>query len=370
MIRECASPENALKTALRDTPRDGLVVVTGSLALVGELLKEKCLIQHATQCPPMSKLALGIDMGGTGIKMGLVRPDGKLVKTLRFSTPTKRDPEKVVKLVAGHAKAILKLAGRKQIAGIGIGCAGDIDPQSGIIRVSPNLGWKHVPLKKLLIRELKYPILVENDANVAAWAAYFVEAKRKVKNLLCVTVGTGIGGGIVIDGKLYRGTSGSAGEIGHMTLFPDGIQCSCGNHGCTERYIGAKAMAAEARRAIESGEPSILSKLAHHDLSNITPLLIQQAARQKDRLALHLWEQAGERLGITLASVVNMLNPEWIVFAGGLSRAGHLLLDPLRRTIRERSFPTPAKTVRLVISKLDQDLGIVGAGLLAHEAFK
>ncbi len=298
----------------------------------------------------MSKLALGIDMGGTGIKLGLVDARGKLFKMIRLSTPTKTNPQLVVNLITDQARAMLAFLGRKPIVGIGVGCAGEVDPNTGVIRISPNLRWNQVPLRKLLAQKLKYPILVENDANVAAWAAYSVEAKRKIKNLLCVTVGTGIGGGLVIDGKLYRGTTGSAGEIGHMTLFPEGVPCNCGNQGCTERYIGAKAMAAEARRAIESGENTVISKLAHHDLSKITPLIIQQAARQKDRLALQLWDMAGERLGITLASVVNLLNPEWIVLAGGLSRAGPLLLNPLRRTILKRSFPTPA-------------------GLLAHEQF-
>jgi glucokinase len=315
----------------------------------------------------MPKLTLGIDMGGTGIKLGIVDVRGKLFKTVRFSTPVKTNAKQIINLVAEHAKTMLALAGRKNIAGIGVGCAGDVDPVSGVIRISPNLRWKQVPLKTLLSRQLKYPIRVENDANAAVWAAYSVEAKRQVKDLICVTVGTGIGSGLVLGGKLYRGITGSGGEMGHMTLFPDGIACPCGNHGCTERYIGAKAMAAEATRAIESGQKTRITDLVHHDLSKITPLIIQAAARQKDPLALHLWDQAGERLGITLASVVNLLNPEWIVLAGGLSRAGKLLLDPLRRTILERSFPTAAKTVKLVISKLDQDLGIVGAGLLAHE---
>jgi len=317
----------------------------------------------------MSKLALGVDMGGTGIKLGLVDAQGKLLKTLRFSTPTKSDPIQVVSLIVEHVQTMLELIGRSTITGIGIGCAGDIDPKAGVVRISPNLHWKQVPLKSLLSRRLKYPIHVENDANAAAWAAYVVEARRKIPNLLCITVGTGIGGGLVINDRLYRGTTGSAGEIGHMTLFPEGPPCSCGNQGCVERYVGARAMAAEARRAMESGEKTLIHKLVGGEPSLITPLIVEQAARQKDRLALYLWEQTGERLGISLASVVNILNPQWIVLAGGLSRAGRLLVDPLRRTILKRSFPTPARAVTLVISKLDQDLGIVGAGLLAHEKF-
>ena len=317
----------------------------------------------------MSKLTLGVDTGGTGIKIGLVDARGKLLKTLRFSTPTKSDPIQVVSLIVEHVQTVLELTGRRAITGIGIGCAGDIDPEAGVVRISPNLRWKQVPLKSLLSRRLKYPIHIENDANAAAWAAYVVEARRKIQSLVCITVGTGIGGGLVINGRLYRGATGSAGEIGHMTLFPEGTPCSCGNEGCVERYVGARAMAAEARRAIVTGEKTLIRKMVGDDLSLITPLIVEQAARQKDRLALQLWEQAGERLGITLASVINMLNPQWIVLAGGLSRAGRFLVDPLRRTILKRSFPTPARAVKLVISKLDQDLGIVGAGLLAHEKF-
>ena len=307
-------------------------------------------------------------MGGTGIKLGLVDHNGKLLQTHRLSTPARTDPEQVVTLIVENVHSLLKWTGRS-IIGIGIGCAGDVDPVTGTIRISPNLRWNQVPLKALLARRLKFRIRVDNDANVAAWAAYVVEAKRKIQNLICITVGTGIGGGLVINGKLFRGTTGSAGEIGHMTLFPEGVPCNCGNLGCLERYIGAKAMASEAKRAIESGEKTMITKLVDHEYSKITPLIIHQAAQEKDPLALRLWEEAGERLGITLASVVNMLNPEWIVLSGGLSRAGRFLLDPLRRTIQKRCFPTPAKAVKLVISRLDQDLGIVGAGLLAHEKF-
>jgi glucokinase len=318
----------------------------------------------------MPDLAIGIDIGGTGIKLGLVSTHGKLSMVRRLKTPLDTSAREVLAIVAKHAKDLLHLSGARRIIGVGIGCAGDVDSRRGVIRTSPNLNWHNVPLKKILSTHFRFPILVDNDANVAAWAAYCVEAKRRVKNLICITIGTGIGGGLVLDGKLYHGTTGTAGEIGHMTLFPNGVPCPCGNHGCTERYIGARAMAQEAERAMRSGKRTIIRKLSHDAYSPITPLLIQQAARTGDRLALQLWKQAGELLGVTLASAVNLLNPDWIVFAGGLSRAGSLILDPLKRTILKRSFHTPAKAVKLVISKLDQDLGMVGAGLLAHELFK
>jgi glucokinase len=314
----------------------------------------------------MSKWTLGIDLGGTGIKFGLVNERGDLLRTMKVSTPSKSDPLEVIDLMVHQAKTLLQTLNGKKIRGIGIGAAGDVDPKTGSIRLSPNLKWRNVPLKSLISRRLNYPLKVENDANVAAWAAYIVEAKRKVSNLLCVTVGTGVGGGLIIEGKLYRGTTGSAAEIGHMTLFPEGVPCPCGNQGCLERYVGARAMADEARRAIEAGESTIIPKLVQGDLGVISPLILAQAARQGDKLAVQLWNQVGERLGIGLAGLINILNPSWIVLAGGLSRAGGLLLDPVKRTILKRSFHTPAAAAKLVISKLDQDLGVVGAGLIAH----
>lgn len=314
------------------------------------------------------RLALAIDVGGTGIKLGLVTSAGQIIKTARVSTPQKPEPQEVADLIASEARKLIAHLGKHpRLAGVGVGAAGDVDPKSGLIRISPNLKWHNVPLKRMLTQRLTFPVIVENDANVAAWAAYVVEAKRRVRDLLCVTLGTGVGGGLVVDGKLYRGASGSAGEIGHMTLYPEGISCACGNSGCLERYIGARAMSEEARRAIAAGEPTLITKFVNGDLAKIEPAIVQKAALANDRFALSLWTQAGERLGIGLASLINVLNPDWIVLAGGLSRAGDLLLDPLRRTISKRSFPTPAATAKLVISKLDQDLGIVGAGLVAHE---
>jgi glucokinase len=313
-----------------------------------------------------SPITLGIDLGGTGIKFGLVDERGRLLRSLKVSTPSKRDARVVVDLMAEQAHILMGSVKGQRIKGIGIGTAGDVDPKSGLVRLSPNLKWKNVPLKALISKRLKFPITIDNDANVAAWAAYVVEAHRKVKNLLCVTVGTGVGGGLIIDGKLYRGATGSAAEIGHLTLFPDGIPCPCGNNGCLERYVGAHAMALQARTAIERGEPTILKRLVENDLSKLTPLILSQAAGQKDKLSMRLWQQVGERLGIGLASLINILNPEWIVLAGGLSRAGRLLLDPVQRTIDKRAFPTPAGAVKLIVSELDQDLGVVGAGLIAH----
>jgi glucokinase len=314
-------------------------------------------------------LALGIDIGGTGVKLGLVDRNGRISSLRKMPTPKGVPAIQAAEAIAEEASKLVGAVQASRLTGVGVGVAGDIDSQAGVVRMSPNLGWRQVPIRRLLANALGRPVLVENDANVAAWAAFRVEAKARVRNLLCVTLGTGIGGGIVVDGRLYRGATGTAGEIGHTTLDPNGHPCACGNRGCLERYVGARAMSEEARRAIKGGEKSQIAKLVKGDLSKIEPLIVQRAARQGDRLAKRLWKDAGERLGISLASMVNVLNPDWIVLSGGLSRAGGLLLDPVRRMIKERSFQAPARAVKLVISRLDQDLGTVGAALLAHDSF-
>lgn len=312
------------------------------------------------------KLSIGVDLGGTGIKIALLSREGQIRKLLKFSTPWKAHPQAVVELIVEQTGTLLQTVGPRHIQGMGIGAAGDVDQTRGVVRISPNLGWKNVPLRDLLRRRFKkLSLFVDNDANAAAWAAYIVEAKRRVKNLLCVTLGTGVGSGLILNGKLYRGGSGSAGELGHMTLYPEGSLCACGNQGCLERYVSARALVEHVRRAIETGHGKRILRLAQNDPARIDPIVLETAARRGDGLAQHLWDQAGERLGIVLASVINLLNPEWIVLAGGVSRAGDLILTPLRRTIQERAFEAPAQCVKIVLSRLDQDLGVVGAGLLA-----
>jgi glucokinase len=313
-----------------------------------------------------NNLTLGIDLGGTGIKMGIVNSQGKLLRTAKISTPSQGDARLTTSMVVREVNELLSSVGKTAIQGIGIGVAGDVDQAKGVVRMSPNLGWKNFPIRDYLAKYLKYPITVDNDANAAAWAAYVVETKKKVQNLICVTLGTGIGGGIVLNGRLYHGATGSAGEIGHMTLFPQGIQCKCGNYGCLERYVGARAMIVTAKEALNSGEKTLIRKLINNDLSRVTPMIIQEAGLKGDPLAIQLWAQAGENLGVGLASLINVLNPEIIILAGGLSRAGSLFLNPLKRTLLERAFAAPARAVKIMISRMDQELGTVGAGLIAQ----
>jgi len=309
-------------------------------------------------------LAIGVDLGGTGIKIALVQNDGRILERRRLQTPTDYNPARIVDEICAVSDSWINGALKKRIQGVGIGCAGDIDARRGVVRLSPNLGWRDVPFLKYFQKALpKTPLSMDNDANVAAWAAYCVEGQRRVKNLLCITLGTGVGGGIVLNGQLYRGATGSAGEFGHTTLYPSGTPCACGNRGCLERYVGGRAIVEETLRLLREKAPSSIPSLVQYDLTRVDAKIIEKAALQGDAFAQSVWRRAGENLGIAIASLINSFNPERIYLAGGISRAGRLLFDPMTEMIHRRAFPVPAKAAKVALSKLDQDLGVVGAAL-------
>lgn len=310
----------------------------------------------------MTNYYLGIDLGGTGVKIAVVNSNEKIVEHSGFPSSSPADPKKIVESIVHYSK---KLKHYSKVKSIGIGVAGDIDQKRGIVRFSPNLGWRNVKFQDMLARYLKKKITIDNDANVAALGAFWLESRGKAKNMICVTLGTGVGGGIVCDGKLYIGATGSAGEIGHITIEPNGPKCNCGNHGCIERYIGAPRLAEQGRLAVTKGKSKIIAKLVGGDLSKINPEVLAKAAKMGDKQAKQIWETAGERLGIALADIINLLNPEMIVLAGGVSQAGDLLIKPMKRAIFARAYETPAKACKIVISKFTQKLGVVGAAFLA-----
>ncbi|MHB9156385.1 MAG: ROK family protein [Endomicrobiales bacterium] len=313
----------------------------------------------------MSKLYLGIDLGGTEVKVAVVNSGGDILEESRIPNSMVSVPEEICAQIIEHARAMKNF---KKLSGTGIGVAGDIDQERGVVRFSPNLpGWKNADLRKILGNALPKPIVVDNDANAAALGAYWLDAKGKIQNLICITLGTGVGGGLICEGKLFRGATGSAGEIGHMPLEPNGPICKCGSRGCIERYLGAAALSCQAREAVKMGKSKIIYKLVSGNLNEITPQVLTAAAHKGDSLAKTIWQEAGERLGIVLAGVINLLNPEMIVLAGGVSRAGELILKPLKETVKERAFITPAKACRVVISRYTQKLGVVGAALLAKK---
>jgi glucokinase len=230
------------------------------------------------------------------------------------------------------------------------------------------LNWKNVPLREILSGEIREKILVENDANCAAWGAYCLDAQKDCRNLICLTLGTGIGGGIVVGKKLYRGATGSAGEIGHMSIEFDGRACRCGNFGCLESMIGAWGLIQTAEEGLKKGLAPILKKILRSSSNaELDPRTIERAAREGDPYCGQLWKDAGRMLGSALASLVNVFNPERIILSGGVSKAGSLLLEPALHTMGSRAFAAPAREVKVTVSKFDQRLGVAGAALLLWE---
>lgn len=310
-----------------------------------------------------SRYVLGVDIGGTKIAVGLVDAGGKQVAGGRIPTLAGEGPERVIDRLLALCRQVLDDAAvpTEQIAGIGISCAGPIDMEKGLIKTAPNLpGWSDVPLVSIFEEALHIPTFLENDANAAAVGEYRFGAGRGHRNMVYMTVSTGVGGGVVLDGRLYRGETGAAAELGHTVIAYDGRACNCGGRGCLEAYASGTGLAKRAQEMIAEGAQSILPDLAG-GVENITAEVIVEAVRRGDEAASRLWNETMEILGIGVASVVNTFNPSIVVIGGGLTNAGELLFDPVRRVAKERAMPPLAAVVEIVPATLGGIVGVVGA---------
>lgn len=317
--------------------------------------------------PPAT--TLGIDVGGTLVKIGVISGGRVLrqwaVPTARFASSPRVLEAKLVPLV----KSLLKQAGRR-VSAVGVGMPGLVLYPAGVVLSCANLrGWKGIPLRARLERRLRLPVRVDNDVNLMTLAEWRYGAGRGAGNLLCVTLGTGVGGGLVLSGRLYRSPRGPAGEIGHVAVGESGPRCACGGRGCLERYVGNREILRSVRRRLRDGERSRIRGLVGGHLSRVTPEVIDRACALGDRLALRTWEEAGERIGLVLAKVVNLLSPERIVIGGGIARAGRWLFEPIRRTVRKRAM-RPLGRLPIVPARLGSAAGLIGAALLAREALQ
>lgn len=304
---------------------------------------------------------LGIDIGATSAKIALVSGVSRIVE--EASVPTAGFP-KPGELAAAMSDASRRIVRGRRVTKVGVGVAGDIDSARGIVRIGPNLGWKNVPLKKLLQARLRWPVVVDNDAKAAAWGLYNTQIPKRIRHLIVMTLGTGVGGGIILDGKLHRGATGSAGEVGHMNIAADGPPCNCGLRGCLETYVGGPHLVKRVRRDLERGQKSRLRRIFLEDQDAITPLEIAQAAKKGDAYALSVWRGVGEALGVAIGDLIYILNPQMICFTGGIAQARNLFLDPLRAKLRERTFRTPVGAVEFRIAEQAAHIGVVGASLL------
>ena len=316
-------------------------------------------------------LSLGIDLGGSKILAGVVNSRGKILSHHQIATPAKQGPDAVIQSLFEAAYRALERAGiaATQLKAIGIGAAGALNLETGIVSSSPNLpGWEDVPLRDIVEREFRVKTVLGNDANAAALGELYFGAGKGTRNLIYVTVSTGIGGGIIIDGKLYTGASGAAGEIGHMTIDTHGPRCNCGNIGCWEVLASGTALAKEARRRLNEGAKSSLLDHAMGDVERVTAQTVHAAAQQGDLLAKELIDRTGYFVGVGLVNLTNIFNPELIVIGGGLANMGDMLLKPAIKVVKERAFRISYQTVRFTLAQLGRDSGIMGAAALAlHE---
>ena len=312
----------------------------------------------------MSKYSVGVDLGGTNITIALVDLKGKIKNKVKISTQADKDARYIIQTIIENIKLLVRDINCNQIIGIGIGAAGQIDHAKGMIQFSPNLHWRNIPIVKEIKKECKLPVFIDNDANVACYGEYLFGAGKGAQSIICVTLGTGVGGGIIIDGKIYRGAGGGAGEIGHITVESKGRKCNCGNHGCMEAYVGAPHIRERCIERLKTGEKSIITRLVEGSLSKITPKVLEEAAFYKDALALELWQETGMYLGIGLASLINIFNPEKIIIGGGVANAGKLISDPMMKTIKERALAVSLHDVKIVRAKLGEEAGVIGAAML------
>ncbi len=308
---------------------------------------------------------IGIDVGGTNVKIALVNEKGRIIYSNSIPTRAEMGYEYTI----GNMKEAIKILLTEtkltpvDIEGMGFGFPGQIDCQKGIVRLAPNIpGWVDVPIANIMEEEFSIPTRVDNDVRCAALGELNFGAGVGCENLICITVGTGIGSGLIINGKLVRGASNAAGEIGHIKLdIQGGPLCGCGDRGCLEAFASGPSIVALAEDYIKGGKSTKYRELANPE---ITPYIVSEAAKQGDPVAKRIFTIVGEYIGVGLASVVNLLNPEKIIIGGGVAAAGDILMNPIKETLVKRAMPIAGAAVEVVPAQLGNTAGVIGASLL------
>ena len=312
---------------------------------------------------------IGVDFGGTNIKVGCVA-NGVVVRTVVLATAAHPTPAAFLHGVEGAIERLCAgvRISRAQVGGVGVGVPGLVDGARGVIHRLVNVpgGWPKVPLRQLLEQRLRLRCAVDNDVNVVALGEWRFGAGRGTRDSVYVTLGTGVGGGLIINGALARGATGSAGEIGHTTIQLDGPRCACGGRGCLEALVGTSAIIRGATQAIRSGSRQLADAARRHE-GRLSPEAVSRAASRGDRAALRIWRDVGCALGVAMANVINLLNPERIVIGGGVAKAWPWFAPHLRATIRAHAFEVPANACKVVKAALGDRAGILGAALLVWE---
>ncbi|MFB9324958.1 ROK family glucokinase [Paenibacillus aurantiacus] len=306
------------------------------------------------------KIVVGVDIGGTSVKVGICDLNGALLHTYEGPTEADKGTEVACNNIASYARLIVEQSpySWEQVEGVGVGTAGFLDIPNGIIKFSPNLGFRNVPLKAILEEKLGKKVLVNNDANVAALGEAWAGAGRGVDHCVCYTLGTGVGGGIIIGGKIVEGFAGMAGELGHMSIVPDleAIQCGCGKMGCLETVSSATGIIRMAKDAVERGDRTSLSFVP-----NIMAKDVVDAAKAGDEVAARIVTRAAYYLGKSMAQVAVVLNPQRFIVGGGVSKAGEFLFEQIREAFQKATPDIVAEGVEIVPAVLGNNAGVVGA---------
>jgi glucokinase-like ROK family protein len=319
---------------------------------------------------PQAGCMLGVEIGVDFISAILTNFRAEIEWRHHESTATQAGHQMIIQRARSIIQDGIQVAERRgmQVLGVGVGVPGLVDPDSGIVHFAPNLEWRDVPLRALVLESLSLPILVDNDANLSALGEYYFGTARGMDTFIYITIGTGLGGGLFLDGQPYRGVGGYAGEFGHMSLTDNGLRCNCGNYGCWETVVSISAVVRRAQSAVETQPASRMLDLADHQASRITLPVVIQAAEQGDETALQVLHQTGHYLGIGITNLVNAFNPGLIVLGGGLSPAYPFMVPVAQRVVADRTMATPAKSTRIVASSYGEDACVFGAvGYVLHE---
>ena len=311
---------------------------------------------------------IGIDVGGTNVKIALVVDNGKIIYSNSVPTYAKMGYEYTVNNIKQAIKDLMKETNTtpSDIEGIGFDFPGQVDCKTGVVKLAPNIpGWVNVPIAQMIEDEFHIPTRIDNDVRCAALGELKFGAGRGCENFICITVGTGIGSGIVINGKVVRGATNAAGELGHIKLQMNGGPiCGCGDTGCLEAFASGPAIVAMAQEYIKGGKSTKFREMAAVEGGEITPYMVAKAAEEGDPVAKRIFEIVGEYIGIGLTSVINLLNPERVIIGGGVAESGELLLGPIRKTIKERAMVVAGNAVEIVPAQLGNSAGVIGASML------
>jgi glucokinase len=316
---------------------------------------------------------IGVDLGGTKILAGVFNAQLKCLGKVKMSTKPERGPDGVLERVARCVQEVVDECDLKfdSIKAVGIGAPGAVDPVEGRMLFAPNLKWEDVPLKKTLEKLLDLPVFAENDCNACALGVYETELDPRPRSMVGIFLGTGIGGGIVLDGKPYSGFNRTAGEIGHMILDVNGPKCGCGNKGCFEALASRTALFRKIQTAVKDGQKTVLTDMLGPELTDMRSGDLRKALRRGDKFVEKIVEEAAEYTGIAVANVINLLNPEVVVLGGGvMDQLADEMLSIIVETAKDYALPGTMKGIEIIASKLGDDAGITGAAVLAKRESK